>query len=104
MSQHTVIVCSAHNALLLSTQTEVASRDANIRQLEEKCEQLKNNCEHLKNNCEHLRKKCEQLEAQVSPAIYMLNVTLLGMHIMVCTCTCTLCAWQVIITLTFVCM
>ena len=33
-------VCSVHNFLLSSTQSEVASRDANIRQLEEKCELL----------------------------------------------------------------
>ena len=33
-------VCSAHNFLLSSTQSEVASRDANIRQLEERCELL----------------------------------------------------------------
>ena len=33
-------VCSAHNFLLSSTQSAVASRDANIRQLEEKCELL----------------------------------------------------------------
>ena len=33
-------VCSAYNFLLSSTQSEVASRDANIRQLEERCELL----------------------------------------------------------------
>ena len=33
-------VCPAYNFLLSSTQSEVASRDAHIRQLEERCEQL----------------------------------------------------------------
>ena len=57
-----VIVYSAPHDLLPSTQAEVASRDVNIMQLEEKCEQLEEKCEQLK-------EKCEQLEAQVSPAI-----------------------------------
>ena len=33
-------VCSVHNFLLSSTQSEVTCRDANIRQLEERCELL----------------------------------------------------------------
>ena len=37
---HEISVCRAQYILLSSTQSAVASRDANIRQLEEKCEQL----------------------------------------------------------------
>ena len=48
-SAHVVIVYSPHS-IPSYTQDEVASRDANIRQLEE---------------------KCEQLEAQVSPTFYI---------------------------------
>ena len=38
---HAFIVCSGHNFLLSSTQSAIASRDANIMQLEKRCEQLK---------------------------------------------------------------
>ena len=53
----------------LYAQAEVASRDANIRQLEGKCEQLE--------------EKCEQLEAQVSPAFYISCDTLGQLYVTV---------------------